>query len=346
MRTRRQTRGSTTLAKSEVIKSVSATTASSVASSTLDEQSTIAEDAADDDDNVASWSGWAEVENDPVIFTTLLREWGVPNVQVHEVVPLESLFDYPTENTYGLIFLSRWTASEESTTTADPPPDVWFANQVSSFSCASVALMNIINNRSGLDLGSSLNEFRAKTIDMTPKDRGIALDRYDHVRDVHNSFSTSIDRMVVDHRLKQDAQAAEKKKKAKASKKRKFEDDDEDFEDEENGFHFVAYVPAGSYVWEMDGMELSPQKIGRLDPGTDWIMMTLPVLQATWENATSKATEFSLLSLTSATASSDVEADRLKMGRAREDWGPFLAHLMRLHADKGDLKELLQVSGK
>ena len=106
MRTRRQTRGSTTLAKSEVIKSVSATTASSVASSTLDEQSTIAEDAADDDDNVASWSGWAEVENDPVIFTTLLREWGVPNVQVHEVVPLESLFDYPTYVFYLSLFIN------------------------------------------------------------------------------------------------------------------------------------------------------------------------------------------------------------------------------------------------
>lgn len=179
---------------------------------------------------------------------------------------------------------------------------------------------------------------------MTPKDRGIALDRYDHVRDVHNSFSTSIDRMVVDHRLKQDAQANEKKKKAenskRGSKKRKFEDDE--LEDEENGFHFVAYVPAGGFVWEMDGMELSPRKIGPLDPGTDWIMMTLPVLQATWENAASKATEFSLLSLTSATASSDVESDRLKMARAREDWGPFLAHMTRLHAEKGDLKDLLQ----
>lgn len=99
MRTRRQTRATSSLAKSEAINSVSATakdtTASSATSSTLYQQSTIAEDPLGDDDNGASWGGWAEVENDPVIFTTLLREWGVPNVQVHEVVPLESLFNHP-----------------------------------------------------------------------------------------------------------------------------------------------------------------------------------------------------------------------------------------------------------
>lgn len=29
------------------------------------------------------------------VFTALLREWGVPNVQVNEVVPLDSVFDQP-----------------------------------------------------------------------------------------------------------------------------------------------------------------------------------------------------------------------------------------------------------
>jgi ubiquitin carboxyl-terminal hydrolase L5 len=50
--------------------------------------------------------------------------------------------------------------------------------------------MNIINNHSELDLGQRLNDFRTATLNMSPKDRGVALDYFDHVRDVHNSFAT------------------------------------------------------------------------------------------------------------------------------------------------------------
>ena len=78
-----------------------------------------------------SWKGWAELENDPSIFSTLLREWGVPNVQVNEVVPLDSIFAIPSESVYGLIFLSRWSAAESENETTEASSGVWFANQVS-----------------------------------------------------------------------------------------------------------------------------------------------------------------------------------------------------------------------
>lgn len=77
-----------------------------------------------------SWKGWAELENDPAIFSTLLKEWGVSSVQVNEVVPLDSIFALPSESVYGLIFLSRWTAAETENGTTEAPSGVWFANQV------------------------------------------------------------------------------------------------------------------------------------------------------------------------------------------------------------------------
>ncbi len=49
--------------------------------------------------------------------------------------------------------------------------------------------MNVINNHDKLDLGLQLNGFRAATQGLSPKDRGLALDQFDHVRDVHNSFA-------------------------------------------------------------------------------------------------------------------------------------------------------------
>lgn len=48
------------------------------------------------DSLMPTWTGWAELENDPLIFATLLKEWGVTNVQVNEVVPLESVFNQPS----------------------------------------------------------------------------------------------------------------------------------------------------------------------------------------------------------------------------------------------------------
>lgn len=82
-----------------------------------------------------NWQGWAELENDPAIFSTLLREWGVPTVRVQEVFVLDSLFDEPSNSIFGLVLLSRWTAPEEETQhqLMVAPQDLWFANQVRSF---------------------------------------------------------------------------------------------------------------------------------------------------------------------------------------------------------------------
>lgn len=88
-----------------------------------------------------NWAGWAEVENDPAIFSTLLREWGVPSVRVQEVFQLDSLFDESANSVFGLVLLARWTAPEEETeyqlTTA--PGDLWFANQVCLFGSSRAA---------------------------------------------------------------------------------------------------------------------------------------------------------------------------------------------------------------
>lgn len=50
--------------------------------------------------------------------------------------------------------------------------------------------MNIVNNHPDISLGPELNTFRDETKDMSPMDRGLALDGFDHVRDAHNSFAT------------------------------------------------------------------------------------------------------------------------------------------------------------
>ena len=295
-----------------------------------------------------SWQGWAELENDPTIFSVLLREWGVKGVQVREVVPLDAIYDSPAPSTYGLIFLSRYLPLENVAETDAPPPELWFANQTSSFSCGTVALMNVINNRSGIHLGEHLEQFRSSTAMLSSKDRGLALDSFDHVRDPHNSFAAEIDILTVDARLKEDAQNAAKKKKAqilqkgKKHKRRKKSKVVE--EDEESGFHFIAYVPACGRIWKMDGMERRPQSLGSIDDTSDWLNIVIPDLQMQWQGAADNELEFSLLSLVRSEGT-DTEQDDAenteKARRLREDWGPLIAELVKMHAEKGTLEEKL-----
>ena len=61
--------------------------------------------------------------------------------------------------------------------------------QTSNNSCASVALLNIVNNVPGLDLGDHLREFKQFTKDFTPALRGDAINNFQFVKDVHNSFA-------------------------------------------------------------------------------------------------------------------------------------------------------------
>jgi hypothetical protein len=56
------------------------------------------------------------------------------------------------------------------------------------------------------------------------------------------------------------------------------------------------------------------------------------------ESAEANQLEFSLLSLTTRTVESAETAEAEIMRRTREDWGPFIAHMVNLHAQKGDLK--------
>lgn len=168
--------------------------------------------------------------------------------------------------------------------------------------------------------------------------------------------------MNIDMRLKDDVMEAAKKQKrreqelkgkSKRKGKKRRKRASFDHEDEENGFHFIAYVPANSAVWRMDGMEPLPRRIGKaccfirtcfthiltgaLEDGDNWLMKTLADLQSQWESAEANQLEFSLLSLTARTEDVAVGEDE-KMMKTRENWGPFIAHMIKLHSEKGDLR--------
>lgn len=61
--------------------------------------------------------------------------------------------------------------------------------QTASNACASVALLNIVNNIPDVDLGENLQQFKEFTMPFTPALRGDAINNFEFVKRVHNSFA-------------------------------------------------------------------------------------------------------------------------------------------------------------
>lgn len=55
--------------------------------------------------------------------------------------------------------------------------------------CASIALLNIVNNINGIELGENIQAFKDFTRDLTPALRGDAIANFKFVMDIHNSFA-------------------------------------------------------------------------------------------------------------------------------------------------------------
>lgn len=227
------------------------------------------------EEDIEAWTGWAEVESEPAFFNLMLKKLGVKDLVFKELVTLEPWgTDYLPAPVHGLVFLFQYSPQlmdEEEEDCNDE--QVWFANQTTSNSCASVALMNIVMNAENVDLGDKLQAFKDSTMDLSTPLRGNSISNSAFIRTVHNSFVRRMDQLNADLSLAWEVDADNAKGAAKnpAPKRANRQSSNTGQKkglkkgakpDVEYGFHFIAYVPAGGYVWELDGMRAKPRKIG------------------------------------------------------------------------------------
>ncbi|KAI0150584.1 cysteine proteinase [Xylariaceae sp. FL1272] len=220
-----------------------------------------------DIDERKEYRGWVELESEPAFFNAMLQDLGAKDFKVDELFGLDgqALRELP-QPVHGLLFLYQWNTYEGADSDRqDCPPNLWFGNQTTANACATVALMNIIMNAQGIKLGPELQEFKDTTRTLPPPHRGHALNTHDFIRAIHNSVARRVDLLSEDLLLDNKHEAANKrrrtssatkKKTTKNSKPRRKSDSDD------NAFHYIAFVPVDGEVWELDGLETKPLRIG------------------------------------------------------------------------------------
>ncbi|RDA93391.1 hypothetical protein CP533_1966 [Ophiocordyceps camponoti-saundersi (nom. inval.)] len=257
-----------------------------------------------DDKDIEEWAGWAEVESEPAFFNFILNKLGVRGVTVKELVSLETwALAFLPQPVYGLVFLFQYApqlAEEDGDDSGEAP--VWFANQTTNNSCASVALLNIVMNADNVELGQRLQTFKESTMNLSTPMRGNSIGNNSFIRTAHNSFVRRMDQLNADLCLANEADAHNPKEpRVKSAPKKvkpmdKSEPKQPSSSDVDYGFHFIAYVPAGGFVWELDGMRTRPRNIGALDTD-DWTAIAGPRIQHRIKEYGETEIAFSLLAL-------------------------------------------------
>ena len=134
-------------------------------------------------------------------------------------------------------------------------------------------MLNILNNAEGVELGEHLANFRDYTKSFTPELKGEALGHFQFVQQIHNSFARcASSRLYIrlkcsvnENYRKMDMlnsdlwmsnQATTTEAARRSSKKKRSTDLDP-------VYHFNAFVPIQDVVWKLDGLEKSPQRLGK-----------------------------------------------------------------------------------
>ncbi|KAH0543240.1 hypothetical protein FGG08_002404 [Glutinoglossum americanum] len=221
--------------------------------------------------------GWNTIESDAGVFTYLVENLGVKNVQFEELVALDADYLRQQSPVYGVIFLFKYPTGEKPTGTPkdgsfdlDAAENLFFAAQTIQNACGTQALLSVLlNKEEEIDLGPQLREFREFTGAFPSDIRGEALSNSELIRDVHNSFARSSPFVDETQRMAT-------------------EDDDV--------YHFIAYTPINGALYELDGLQPAPISHGpcSFDEFPDKV---IPVLQRRIDRYPAHEIRFNLLAM-------------------------------------------------
>ncbi|KAJ3537087.1 hypothetical protein NM208_g6460 [Fusarium decemcellulare] len=223
--------------------------------------------------------GWNTIESDAGVFTSLIENLGVKDVQFEELLTLDPSELLTLQPVYGVIFLFKYPTDQPYATPEGPrdgsfdhgaSENIFFAAQTIQNACATQALLSVVLNKTGdVEIGEKLGEFREFTMVLPPEFRGEALSNSDLIREVHNSFARSSP--FADETDKTGAEA-------------------------EDAFHFIAYTPINGTLYELDGLQPAPISHGACT-SDDFASRVVEVLQRRIARYDTTEIRFNLLAM-------------------------------------------------
>lgn len=225
-------------------------------------------------------SEWNTIESDAGVFTELIEKLGVTGAEFEELLSVDSESLRQIGPLYGVIFLFKYRRSESSKPTDKPQAgdydydtSVFFAHQKIQNACATQAVLSLIlNNEKSLNVGKELSDFKEFVESFDADLKGETISNSNTIRSVHNSFS----------------------------RPNPFVDDSEQAppDEEDDGlYHFIAYVPCGGQLYELDGLQ--PYPISHGECNSEEFYDKLPqVLTQRISRAPEGEMRFNLLALT------------------------------------------------
>ncbi|MCJ1294668.1 hypothetical protein MMC34_006226 [Xylographa carneopallida] len=221
--------------------------------------------------------GWNTIESDAGVFTYLVDNLGVKDVQFEELIALDAVYLQQQSPVYGVIFLFKYPTGERPTSVPKDgifdygaAENLFFAAQTIQNACGTQALLSVLLNKDGeIDIGHQLRDFKEFTGAFPSELRGEALSNSELIRDVHNSFARASPFIDETQRTAN-------------------EDDDV--------YHFIAYTPINGILYELDGLQPAPISHG---PSTfeEFPEKVIPVLQRRIERYPANEIRFNLLAM-------------------------------------------------
>nr|POE99329.1 putative ubiquitin carboxyl-terminal hydrolase ubh-4 [Quercus suber] len=80
-------------------------------------------------------------------------------------------------------------------------------------------------------------------------------------------------------------------------RKKDFTDDHDLIDADEEGFHFIAYMPINGNVWKLDGLDRFPEDLGRIDDFSGWMHIAQPALMDRMAKYEGTEIQFNLMAI-------------------------------------------------
>ena len=133
---------------------------------------------------------------------------------------------------------------------------LFFAQQIIPNSCATHALVSVLLNCDGLNLGPILNRLKELTQGMSPENKGHAIGNTPELASAHNSHASFYD--IPDSLTEKMPSATTSRSSANQ------------YRVTADSFHFISFVPINGRLYELDGLKKHPLDHGQIDPNEDW----------------------------------------------------------------------------